>query len=151
MEQTPFDHLVSSQDLQMLKLLIPYTPPANQQFLAVYVKFMELSRTFSLFQPYGRNIHMQAFKKDISSPFDMINELKPYLPEENAESFDMILNMMSMMEMFSADSENMPDMSDLFQNMFTAQTMKGNDDNEYGCMDESPVNEEYGPPEDGID
>ena len=38
-KMTPFDQLISTQSLQILKLLIPYTPPENQRFLAVYTRF----------------------------------------------------------------------------------------------------------------
>ena len=35
---TPFDTLTSSGELQMLKLLLPYTPPATQRMLAFFIR-----------------------------------------------------------------------------------------------------------------
>ena len=49
LKKTPFDQLISTQSLQILKLLIPYTPPENQRFLAVYTKFLELQHTIDFF------------------------------------------------------------------------------------------------------
>lgn len=51
-KMTPFDQLISTQSLQILKLLIPYTPPENQRFLAVYTKFLELQHTIDFFNAF---------------------------------------------------------------------------------------------------
>lgn len=97
---TPFDQLVSSQNLQILKLLIPYTPPENQRFLAIYVKFLELQHTISFFQNFQNDVASQDFEKKIFSPTDLIQEMQPYISEEISETMDTILNMMNMMEVF---------------------------------------------------
>ena len=39
---TPFDSLISSEQLQMMKLMLPYMPPGTQKFFAFYIKFLEL-------------------------------------------------------------------------------------------------------------
>ncbi|MEF9944974.1 MAG: hypothetical protein RR869_04425 [Lachnospiraceae bacterium] len=164
---TPLDQLVSSQELQTLKLLIPYTPPARQQFLAVYVKFMELQRTMSVFQNFGSDIHIQDFDREIVSPADMIKEMKPYLSANGSGTIEKVLNMMSMMELVSSfqtadtgDGINPLDMMkgmltpeqqemyQMYSTMFETEAnmekaQKGNDENGYECMDESPGNEKY--------
>lgn len=99
---TPFDHLTSSQELQTLKVFIPYTPPMHQEFLAVYVKFMELQRTLSVFRNSGNSIHAQAFEKGNASPLGMLREIRPYLPTKTGETFDTVMNMMNMMEVVSS-------------------------------------------------
>ena len=97
---TPFDKLISSPQLQMMKLLIPYTPPSSQRIMAVYIKFLELENTMSFFQNFHKDISLQEFDKNPTSPFDILEELRPYFPKEDKESFDSILNMMNMMEMY---------------------------------------------------
>lgn len=108
---TPFDQLISTQNLQMLKLLIPYTPPGNQRFLAVYVKFLELQNTIHFFRNFKNDVHMQDFQKKSFSPFEMIQEILPYMPSQTAETMDTIMNMMNMMELFQTFSE-MPGTND---------------------------------------
>ena len=51
---TPFDTLISTPGLRMMKLMIPYLPPSNQRMLAVYVKFMELQQTFLFFRIFAQ-------------------------------------------------------------------------------------------------
>ena len=46
---TPFDELVTSPTLQIMKLLIPYTPFSGRRMLASFIKFIELQRTIRLF------------------------------------------------------------------------------------------------------
>lgn len=108
---TPFDKLISSRQLQMIKLLIPYTPPANQRTLAIYAKFLELEHTIDFFRHFNSDIHSQAFDKKITSPADILDEIRPYLPEHERNTMDSIMNIFSVMQMASAmDNANPMDM-----------------------------------------
>lgn len=100
-KMTPFDKLITSRELQMLKLLIPYTPPGSQRMLAFYVKFLELEHTVEFFRHLNSDIHSQAFDKSISSPTDLFDELRPYLPKEMQNSIESVLSIMNVMEMVS--------------------------------------------------
>lgn len=98
---TPFDQSVSSWSLQLIKLLIPYLPPQKQRMMAVYVKFIELQNTLSFFR---------TFQHKKSTPEDIFEGLKPYLPRSALDSFDNMMNMVNMMNLFqemqgSADSD----------------------------------------------
>ena len=42
---TPFDELVTSPELQLMKLLIPFAPASGRQVLAAFVKFREFRET----------------------------------------------------------------------------------------------------------
>lgn len=98
-KMTPFDKLISSNDLQLMKLIIPYTTLANQHILAIFVKFLELNRTMNFFHRPQQNIHTQTFEKSFSSPLDIVDEIRPYLPEAERNSLDSILNVFNMMQM----------------------------------------------------
>lgn len=111
-KMTPFDQLVSNQNLQMLKLFIPYTPPETQRFLAVYVKFSELQYTMDFFQNFKRELHAQDFDRKVISPLEMIQEIRPYLPAQASETLDTILNMINMMELFETFRETSDSGSD---------------------------------------
>lgn len=119
---TPFDNMVTSTELQMLKVFLPYTPGNMQQFLAVFIKFLELQETIRFFAQInsGRNSHV--FHKSTASPLDMLDDMKPYMEEKDCETIDSLLNMMNMMEMVSA-----------FQEMGGTQT--GNTSDGFNTMD----------------
>lgn len=104
-KMTPFDQLISTQGLQILKLLIPYTPPENQRFLAVYTKFLELQHTIDFFQNFQSDVSSQGFEQKAVSPVHILQEIRPYIPTQIAETLDTLSNMMEMMEMFQAMQE----------------------------------------------
>lgn len=94
---TPFDEYMSNTSLQMTKLLIPFLPPQSQRMMAIYVKFIELRHTLSFFR---------SMKQKANSPEDILNSMKPYMSSSEAESFDQMLNAMSMMNMMQ-EMQNM--------------------------------------------
>ncbi|MGC4020175.1 MAG: hypothetical protein QM793_13755 [Muricomes sp.] len=128
----PFDEMVTSPMIQMIKLFLPYTPASNQRFLGVFAKFLELMDTISFFQRPSYHLHTQAFSgSQASSPMEMLMIVKPYMPPGQAdmmESFLNIMNIMEMVQMFQTSaqsegdgSENMDGMGDMGNpgNMFS--------------------------------
>ena len=72
---TPFDELVSSPQLQMIKLLLPYVPVSRRRLLAALVKFLELRRTVRVFNgPAASELGYPA--EDASKPWDLIENIK---------------------------------------------------------------------------
>lgn len=111
---TPFDEWTVPRELHILKLLIPYTPAASQQTLGILVKIMELQHTFQYFQQQKNALHSQEASAGFSSPLDMLEEIAPYLPPEQAEMLGTFRNMMNIMDMvqmmqeFSAGANQEP-------------------------------------------
>ncbi len=97
--KTPFDDLISSTHLDIMKLLLPLIPPNNQGQFALYIKFQELQETARFFKRYPNGLHSCGFDEFSHEPSDMFSTIKHYLPEENRELFDNISNIMHMMEM----------------------------------------------------
>ena len=98
---TPFDQYLTTESLQMTKLLIPFLPSQSQRMMAVYVKFLEFQNTFTYFHALtGRNV----------------NDILSYLPPSYAESVESMQNMMNMMQMFLEE-----DLFQMYQTMFTEQ------------------------------
>lgn len=96
---TPFDEWTVPRELHILKLLLPYTPAASQQALGILVKVIELQHTFQFFQQQKNVLHSQEFSAGFSSPLDMLEEIAPYLPPEQAEMLGTFRNMMNIMDM----------------------------------------------------
>ena len=116
---TPFDQYISTQSLQITKLIIPFLPPRSQRMLAVYVKFRELSHTMS-------NFHSMRFQSH--SPEDMFDNIKPYLSPDDLESFDQMQNMMNMMSMMQ-EMQNMQGMDFDPMSVMTEMFTQENDTN----------------------
>lgn len=102
MPMTPFDELITSPELQIMKALIPYMSGSAQKTTAACCKFLELRRTVSLFQSRKNGIHAQMFQEEdgsFSSFPDILEIIRPYLGSREQDMLDMIINMKSMMEM----------------------------------------------------
>ncbi len=137
---TPFDELVISPDLQILKLLLPYTPPDQQEFLGVFIKIFELKETVRFFVNARNNLlPSTGWNYAASSNTEIINALKPYISPSKIEvlnTFSSLLTALEtgenlspieiMMGMLTPDQQNMYEMySEMFEN-----EMKGNNRNE---------------------
>jgi hypothetical protein len=112
---TLFDELVTPPELMMLKLMLPYTPASNRQFLGVFAKFLELRETIRYFDEHSQDLSSQEMEYDFtSSPMDLFETLQPYMPPEQADMVDQVLNVMNMMEMAqmfqgNAQEEDVPE------------------------------------------
>lgn len=130
---TQLDMLVTTQELQMMKLMLPYIPPSYRSMLAIYLKFTEFQNTLRLFKGSGGRSSEDIIKsRDIHSPADILEDLRPFLNPGDMESFDMMMNAMNMMKgMNTSDfsgfgnSEEMSDMMNMFDNI-----LKGKKENE---------------------
>ena len=96
---TPFDERTVPNELHTLKLLLSYTPAASQPALGMLIKVIELQHTMEYFQNQRQGIQSQEFSRDFSSPLEMLEEIAPYLPPEQANMVDTFRNMMNIMEM----------------------------------------------------
>lgn len=127
---TQLDTLVTTQELQLMKLMLPYIPANMRGMLAVYIKFTEFTNTLHLFHSTGNGssdgpIH----SKSIHSPEDILQDLSAFMNPSEADNISMMFNMMNIMKQmdpsgFSHQGNNgeMSEMMDLFDNI-----MKGND------------------------
>lgn len=136
---TPFDENVTNQQLQLMKLLLPYFPIHFRRAFAFYIKFTELQNTLKYFS------NINASFKTTSQPFDILEEIRPYLNEHDLGSIDSIVSIINMMEImktmnddFMPDLSSFTDISDIFNTMNNVPSendsdinrKKGNDENE---------------------
>ena len=175
---TPFDELVTTPELQIIKLLIPYAPASGRQTLAGMVKFMELREALRLFRNRNGGLRAQMIPDDGPlSPTDILNSFRPYLGPKETSMLDTIINikeMMSVMETMQA-TQNIaegagtpPDPMELLSGMLPPEqqemfrmysdifsqatdSAKKGDENNGQRMDEQSGNEEYRSGEAGTD
>jgi len=121
---TPFDRLTTTPELQMMKLLLPYTPASSQRMLAFFIKFQELQNTIKYFSNFKSGGKVEAFEKKMTSPMDFIDELRPYLGEKERSSIDMMMSafgMMDMMNNMTSSGEGQTDPMDMIKGMLDPQ------------------------------
>lgn len=106
--QTPLDQMVSTDQQQLLKALIPYFSPRQQQLLSVFAKAKELSNTVALFSGAPATMHIQAMSVP-AQPLDILNDLRRYCFGNTGKMLDQIANMMTMAEMIKVMNAASPE------------------------------------------
>lgn len=166
---TPFDELTTPYPLSILKLLLPYLVPNDRSPLWILIKFMELQYTISIFRHPGSLLKSQSFGHHPESPTELLDEIMPYLPQEQAQTADTfrsILDMMDLMKMVQPSdgspldlmrgmlSPEQQEMFQMYQEMFSGTDTSANSktgDDTYGTMDEQSTSEKYGSGKAGTD
>ena len=65
---TAFDTLYTTNQLQMLKILLPYMQPDMQSYIAVYIKLNELLVTLHFSRECSSHSPVSHSKKDLTFP-----------------------------------------------------------------------------------
>ena len=102
--QTKFDQLISDDQSQMLKAFIPYLSPRGQQLLSVFTKTRELSNTLALFR--GRQPDMQICSSSVSSPSELLDDLRKFSYGRSRRQLDQISNFLVMMQLIQVMSHS---------------------------------------------
>ena len=122
---TRFDTIYTSNQIQILKILMPFLAPDMQKKFAIYIKYMELQISFEklrskLFVPFSQ----KPFADEIEP---LCDELSPFLDQSQLKSITQIKSTMQSfkdmkdtMEMFQMMQETMSeeDMGEFIKNGF---------------------------------
>lgn len=108
---TAFDTLYTSNQMQMLKVILPYMQPQMQQMIAVYIKFNELIIAFRFSKGTACTCSPSPKKKfDLSALF---KDLSPFMSDSEKEIANQFASMQENMEQFKQMSEMMQMMNDM--------------------------------------
>lgn len=108
-ELTDFDSLICDHHLQMLKAAIPYLPAQGQQFLSVYTKSLELSKTISLLRKEDvQSVGICSVSDSKKNTTDMLNTIKKYCTDSEREMLELFTNFVSAFRMYNSYKELFP-------------------------------------------
>lgn len=102
---TAFDTLYTSNQLQMLKIILPYMEGQIQRFIAIYIKLSE----FMLALQFASGSYPVKKETDIMS---MVKYLSPYLSDSEREMMEQFSSMQENMEQFKQMSAMMQMMNE---------------------------------------
>lgn len=103
---TAFDTLYTSNQLQMLKIVLPFMQEKMQHFIAIYIKLNELILAF----------HFSSGSYPIRKGSDfngILNYLSPYLSDSEKEMMNQFSSMQENMEQFKQISAMMQMMNEM--------------------------------------
>jgi len=110
---TAFDTLFTTNQIQMLKVLLTYLPPSSQKHFAIYIKFMELQYTMSFFENHP-NVSLSPLPHETSMDASKLcDELMPLCDGNQRQTMEQMKNMMQSMK-------NMQQMMEMMRNGYFA-------------------------------
>lgn len=98
--QTTFDQMVSDEQTQMMKAVIPYLPPRMQQFFSFYAKSKELQNTMQMFSSQ-KTMQACGVPDTPTDPLAIINDIRKYTYGQSQQQLDQLTNLFAMLEMIS--------------------------------------------------
>lgn len=115
-----FDALYTNNQIQKMKVLLPYIDPAMQKNMAIYIKYMELRYTMDFFKKHP--FHIRAASMDAEKPDlkKLCKELKPYCTEGEVKQLEQMESIFQTMEMYQEMSQTVSTMQEMFPDMGTA-------------------------------
>lgn len=109
-----FDTLFTTNNIQMLKVIITYLTPSLQKSFAVYIKIMELQYTLSFSQNHPSASLGILPHEDSSDATKLCDELLPFCDAAQKEKIMQMKNMLQTFENMQELMETMQMMKELF-------------------------------------
>lgn len=128
-----FDALYTNNQIQKLKVLLPYIDPSMQKNMAIYIKYMELKYTMDLCRKHPFHICSAEQEKKTPDMKKLCCELKPYCTEAEVRQLEQMESMFQMMEMYQEMSQTMSSMQEMFPDM-------GNENSDNSSMENILMN-----------
>lgn len=97
-----FDFLFQNNELQILKIILPYLPEAYQKHMIIYIKLQELN--YILHFPYVPTAQSST-EENKHDLFSLIQEIEPYLSEDIKSTVNNLLEMFETLQMMMELSE----------------------------------------------
>lgn len=120
MNRRTFDSLFTTNQLQMLKILLPCLPPSSQGGLAVYIKMQELQYTLEYMKHHTKNQPLLPPPEEN----DIFDQLFPYCSPSQKDQILQFQEMSRQMESIRDAVE----MAQMMQDMFPEGAPGGNPD-----------------------
>lgn len=110
-----FDALYTNNQIQKLKVLLPYMEPTMQKQMAIYIKYLELQHTLHMLKEHPFQIcsSCEKSKPDFQK---LCRELKPYSSESEIRQLEQMVSIFQAMEMYQEMSQTMSNMPDFDDN-----------------------------------
>lgn len=113
-----FDALYTTNQIQKLKVLLPYIESSMQKHLAVYIKYMELQYTLNYTKKHPTTLSgcglSQPEKPDLRK---LCKELSLYSSPEEIRQLEQIQNMLQTFETVQEMTQTMNAMQEIFPDM----------------------------------
>ncbi len=103
---TALDRVANQNHLQLLKAVVPYIRPENQELISVCIKMIEMQNILRFF---GRNRQcISACSPDREQPdiLEILSDIRNYCEDGEQETLDQWIQILSAMELYSVFAQS---------------------------------------------
>lgn len=113
-----FDALYTTNQIQKLKVLLPYIEPSMQKHLAIYIKYMEFQYTLNYVKRHPFTLSGCSLSQPPKPDFrKLCKELCLYSTPEEIRQLEQIQNILQTMETVQEMSQTMNAMQEIFPDL----------------------------------
>lgn len=102
---TAIDQVANQNHLQMIKAILPYLPPNNQQSICFCIKMMELQNISAYYRSHTCCVQSLS-AASAAHPSEILNDIRNYCDESEQAIVDQLLQTISMIELYTAMAQN---------------------------------------------
>ena len=103
---TPFDEMVQTKELQMLKTLVPYLPSQKQKQIIYLINYLQFKNAMHVIENPPAALSAAEVGSGNDNLTTILNALKKYCTPKEQETIDTLLNLFCILDNY-----------DLFTNM----------------------------------
>lgn len=96
--QTPYDEMVQTRELQMLKTMVPYIGQNQQIPFILMIQYLEFQHTYELIQRPKSTLSACSLPEGKDKKSSLLNDLKVFCSPEEQEMIDNLLNVMTILD-----------------------------------------------------
>ena len=116
-----FDALYTTNQIQKIKVLLPYIEPSMQKHLAVYIKYMELQYTMKHVKRHPFRISGCSISSDEKPDLrSLCRQLSLYSSPEEIRQLEQLQNMFETLETMQEMTQTMSALQEIFPDMSAA-------------------------------
>lgn len=91
---TPFDEMVQSKELQMLKTMLPYIPSNKQKQMVFVINYLQLKNAISVISNPPASLCAAEVGTGNENYTAMLSALKKYCSTQEKDTIDNIINLL---------------------------------------------------------
>lgn len=99
---TPFDEIVQTRELQMLKTLIPYLPAQKQKLIIYLINYLQFKNAMQVIENPPAALCAAEVGSNNENFTAILNALKKYCNSKEQETIDTILNLLCIVENYDS-------------------------------------------------
>lgn len=95
---TPFDEMVQTKELQMLKTLLPYLPSQKKKMIIYLINYLQFQKAIAVIENPPASLCAAEIGTGNDNFTAMLNDLRKYCSSKEQETIDTIVNLLCIIE-----------------------------------------------------